>query len=186
MTRPTAEDVAAKSAKNRESWAKPTIADAANTTGDVRNVGEQYERVAAHKARQDARGVTGLALEPPQKQATLARRKHGNVPSPIEAQMAQQLALAAAEGAIPSPVAQYKPLDDRRFRLDFAWPDGRLALEVDGAVHRIKGAFKKSFERQYLLLMAGWTVLHVGGDEVRSGKALQWAIALHKKMHEVW
>jgi hypothetical protein len=40
--------------------------------------------------------------------------------------------------------------------------------------HRIKGKFKRDIEKRALALLAGWRVLEVGGDEVRSGRALVW------------
>lgn len=90
--------------------------------------------------------------------------------SEIEELMAEQLKVYG----LPEPVRQLKYLEDRKFRADFAWPDRMIALEVDGAVHRIKGTFQRSFEREYLLKMAGWQVLHVGGNEVRKGIAIEW------------
>jgi len=78
------------------------------------------------------------------------------------------------EAGIETPDQQYLPIKGRKIRLDFAWPDRKIALEVDGAVHRIKKSFKGSFERNVMLLMAGWKVLHVGGDDVRNGRAIEW------------
>ncbi len=110
--------------------------------------------------------VSGEAMpKPKQKAAKLPR-----APSEIEEMMYFQIDLSD----LPRPTRQYRPLPDRNYKLDFAWPDRKIALEVDGAVHRIKGTFARSFEREYFLKMAGWTVLHVGGAEVRSGAALDW------------
>jgi very-short-patch-repair endonuclease len=75
---------------------------------------------------------------------------------------------------LPLPVAQFKPVRERRFRMDFAWPDRRVIVEVDGEVHRIKTRFHADIEKHALLVLAGWTVLRVGGREVRSGQAVQW------------
>lgn len=93
--------------------------------------------------------------------------------SDIEALMSQQIML----GGLPKPVEwpeRFRPIEDRRIEVDFCWTDRRVILEVDGNVHRIKGTFKRSFERSFLLLMDNWNVLHVGGDEVRSGLAFDW------------
>ena len=85
----------------------------------------------------------------------------------------EHLALALQAAGL-TPVRQHRYLLDRKFAADFAWPDIKVALEVDGAVHRIKGTFKASFERAYLLTMDGWTVLHVGREQVMDGTALEW------------
>jgi very-short-patch-repair endonuclease len=91
-------------------------------------------------------------------------------PSEIEEQMAEQIWLCK----LPEPVRQFQPFPQRKWKIDFAWPRYKLALEVDGAVHRIKSVFKSSFERGYWLMRADWRVLHVGGDQVRSGEAVTW------------
>ena len=70
--------------------------------------------------------------------------------------------------------AEFHPMDGRNFRLDFAWPDIKCGVEVDGAVHRIKGRFKGDLEKGALLLLAGWRVLHVGRDQIYDGRALTW------------
>lgn len=70
-------------------------------------------------------------------------------------------------------VREYRFLADRKFRLDFAIDTGRrLAVEVDGQVHRIRGRFQSDREKMNLALFTGWRVLHVGPEQVRSGAAL--------------
>ena len=98
--------------------------------------------------------------------------------SEIEESMAQQIKLLG----LPEPVRQHKYLEDRRYRADFAWPQHKLALEVQGAVHRITGRFKAEFERRFLLQLHGWTVIEAGGDEVRSGRAAAWLMAMMEKV----
>jgi len=90
--------------------------------------------------------------------------------SAIEEQMAQQIALCK----LPEPVRQFRWYPARRWKLDFAWPKIKLAVEVQGNIHRIKQRFKDFFERHYALTFAGWKVLYVGGDDVRSGRAVAW------------
>jgi very-short-patch-repair endonuclease len=137
------------------------------------------EQFAAYQKRMSsgARVVRSLSkhenTEPDRKR--IQPSKATKPPSEIEASMWAQI----KQSILPEPRSafngeQVRPIEGRKFRLDFAWPDKMVALEVDGAVHRIKGTFKASFERDYLLKLHGWTVLHVGGDEVRNGKALQW------------
>jgi very-short-patch-repair endonuclease len=105
------------------------------------------------------------------------KTKEGRLPKPrsdIEARMSQQLHMGGlAEGMMEWP-NQLWPIPGRDYRVDFAWPAKKFILEVDGAVHKIKGVFKSSFERSFLLMQADWQVLHVGGDQVRSGEAFEW------------
>jgi hypothetical protein len=73
-----------------------------------------------------------------------------------------------AAGLLPDPEGQiqFRFHPDRKFRLDFAWPDSRVALESEGGVHR-------AFERQYRsdldkfneAQLMGWIVLRVSTKE---------------------
>jgi very-short-patch-repair endonuclease len=60
---------------------------------------------------------------------------------------------------LPQPVAQY-PVG--RGRLDFAWPELKVAVETDGwATHGRRQAFEDDRARDAFLLAAGWRVLRV-------------------------
>lgn len=91
--------------------------------------------------------------------------------SKLERRMVQQL---AENPDIPPGQRNYIFLPDRDFEFDWAWSEYRVGLEIQGLAHRIKGKFKRDIEKRALALLAGWKVLEVGGDEVRSGKALAW------------
>ena len=70
------------------------------------------------------------------------------------------------DAGIPPPVPQFPVVvDGHRYRLDFAWPDQRVALEVDGfGPHSTYGAFHDDRRRDLLLRRDGWSVLHVTGE----------------------
>lgn len=95
--------------------------------------------------------------------------------SKIERRFAQQL---ADRPEIPAHQRNYFFLADRDFELDFAWPEKKVAVEIQGMSHRIKGKFKRDIEKRALAMLAGWRVLEVDGDSVRSGKGLEWLITL--------
>ena len=61
------------------------------------------------------------------------------------------------------PVAQYWVKDRRpaRARVDFAWPEQKLALEYDGLWHAAPGQFAKDRARLNRLREAGWRVVFV-------------------------
>lgn len=61
----------------------------------------------------------------------------------------------------------------RLWRLDFAFPAERLAVEVDGGVHRIKGRFAGDLEKHNALTLAGWRLLRVDMKWIGSGRALE-------------
>jgi very-short-patch-repair endonuclease len=56
---------------------------------------------------------------------------------------------------------EYRPLPDRRYRVDVAIPDARLAVEIDGWSNHgnsLRG-FLRDHERTRALLLAGWRIL---------------------------
>lgn len=108
--------------------------------------------------------------------------KKAKAPSEIEELLAQQL----AGSILPAATREYPHLRGSRHRLDFAWPDWRLngmqiGVEVQGMAHRIKGRFSADLEKRAMSLLQGWIVLEVGGDQVRSGRALEWLLEIFKK-----
>jgi len=62
----------------------------------------------------------------------------------------------------------------RGWMLDMAWPwlEPMLAVEVDGAVHRIKGRHKGDIPKHQALFTQGWKLLRVTPAQVRNGEAL--------------
>lgn len=90
--------------------------------------------------------------------------------SSLEVRLQQQI----TDANLPVPRLEHYPILDRDFRLDFAWVDRKLYVEVQGMAHRIKGKFRADIEKRALLTLAGWRGLEVGGAEIRSGKAIEW------------
>ena len=75
---------------------------------------------------------------------------------------------------LPIPVCQYEVRSGRRLlgRVDFALPERRLAVEVDGYErHTSPDAFQHDRARQNDLVTAGWTVLRFTWDDVTSHPA---------------
>lgn len=91
--------------------------------------------------------------------------------SKLERRFSQQL---ADNPDLPPHQRNYFFLPDRDFELDYAFVPQKVYVEVQGMAHRIKAKFKADIEKRALALLAGWRGLEVGGDEIRSGKALEW------------
>ncbi|HZQ26822.1 MAG TPA: type IV toxin-antitoxin system AbiEi family antitoxin domain-containing protein [Acidimicrobiales bacterium] len=69
-----------------------------------------------------------------------------------------RLARLIRDYGLPMPVFQYQV--GRIARVDAAYPERKLAIEVDGfEVHGTPSAFRKDLERQNRLVAAGWTIL---------------------------
>jgi very-short-patch-repair endonuclease len=71
-------------------------------------------------------------------------------------------------GAGLRPVRQHPVvIDGRRYRLDFAWPELRVAVEPDGyAAHGGRGAFERDRRRWADLTSAGWRLVPVTWREI--------------------
>lgn len=77
----------------------------------------------------------------------------------------------------------------RQWRFDFAWPDIKLAVEIEGGLYvqgrHARGAgIEKDAEKYAEALLEGWRVLRVSPKHVVSGRALNWineAIIMLKK-----
>lgn len=120
------------------------------------------------------RRMAGLVAAAPSQIAPLAPRaqkahRPAKSRSPLELEMERQL----REAGIPF-VAEFKPLPLRRFRLDFAIVEAKVAVECEGAVHRIKGRWQTFPERHHLLTQAGWRIVYAGRLQIMDGTALRW------------
>lgn len=62
---------------------------------------------------------------------------------------------------LPAPVQQYRcRVGGRSFRIDLAYPERRLAMELDGwEFHRTRTAFDDDRARANPLIAAGWTLV---------------------------
>ena len=65
------------------------------------------------------------------------------------------------ESGLLVPEVEYRFHPDRKWRFDFAWPDSRVYLEVDGGIY-IAGAhnrgarIKKDWEKRNAATVLGW------------------------------
>lgn len=124
--------------------------------------------------RELAATKVGRAALAKEKRTTKPRVPTKRGPSAIEESMAAQI----KEAGLPAPVREHQPIEGRKFRMDFAWPDLKIGIEVQGMTHRIKGKFHRDIEKRVLATLARWTVLEVDGASVRSGQALAWLLQL--------
>jgi hypothetical protein len=87
-----------------------------------------------------------------------------------ESPMESEARLAMIDAALPPPVLQFEIVDRnfRTWRVDFAWPDQRVAVEYDGFDwHSDPNAFRRDRQKHAALREMGWTVLAIVADDVR-------------------
>lgn len=105
-------------------------------------------------------------------------------PSKLEQTLAWQIKVTG----LPEPVQEFVAIPDRRFRWDFAWPEQRLLLEVQGGVWK-KGAHSggtgvnRDTEKQNLAVLAGWRTLAVTTNQIRDGLAIAWLKKALERTH---
>jgi hypothetical protein len=85
---------------------------------------------------------------------------------------------------LPEPKREFTAIPGRRFRWDFAWPQFRLLLEVQGgtwgkggkggaSAHSGGVAASRDCEKGNLAVLAGWKTLNVTTDQIRKGEAIR-------------
>jgi very-short-patch-repair endonuclease len=117
-------------------------------------------RAAAHGVGARARSACALA--------------DGLAQSPQET----RLRLLMRRCRIPEPVAQFEIRHEGRFvaRVDFGWPERKVAVEYDGLWHGEGGQFAKDRRRLNRLREAGWTVVFVTAADLKDPERLAAAI----------
>ncbi|MGK2947107.1 MAG: endonuclease domain-containing protein [Acidimicrobiales bacterium] len=71
-----------------------------------------------------------------------------------------------AEHDLPTPKLHYRVYDGRRFvaEVDVAYPQWRIAIELDGRIHLEHDVRERDIPRQNDLILSGWTVLRFTWD----------------------
>jgi len=81
---------------------------------------------------------------------------------------------------LPPFVREYRFHETRQWRLDFAWPQFRVGVEIQGGVwrpgggaHSRPGMIERDMEKHNALVMRGWWMLLVTPKQVQDGSAMQ-------------
>lgn len=91
----------------------------------------------------------------------------------------ETLALQIRAAKLPEPVREFSPIQGRKWRCDFAWPDRLVAVEAEGGIHtggrHTRGSgFEADAEKYNAMTIAGWAVIRVTNRHIKSGQALAW------------
>lgn len=93
--------------------------------------------------------------------------------SKLEDQFANEIWFYGA--ALPKFERQYKFDPGRRWKFDFAWPDLRIAIEIQGGIyvqgrHSRGAAMEQEYEKLNAATKAGWRVFLFGPGAVKQPK----------------
>jgi very-short-patch-repair endonuclease len=94
--------------------------------------------------------------------------------SDAEAAMLFHLRIAG----LPEPLAEFVFAPPRKFRADFAYPEQRLLIEVEGGVYQIgrhqrPAGFEKDCEKYNLAALLGYRVLRFTPAMIERGEAIE-------------
>ncbi|SDE95411.1 T/G mismatch-specific endonuclease [Blastococcus fimeti] len=124
----------------------------------VRSAAAALPRCRGSRQAREAAGLAdGLAESPPESRLRLLMRR----------------------GGLPAPVPQFEVRADGAFvaRVDFAYPEHRLAIEYDGLWHAEPGQFARDRRRLNRLSAAGWRVVFVTAADLHRPEELVRRIA---------
>jgi very-short-patch-repair endonuclease len=90
----------------------------------------------------------------------------------------RHLADSLAATGLPEPVREFRFHPPRMWRVDFAFVEQRLAVEIEGGIYRGGGhttvnGIRRDIAKANQLMFDGWRLLRVHGDQVRSGEAVE-------------
>lgn len=102
--------------------------------------------------------------------------------STLEAEFALQLRAAKLDNGM---VREFRFHDTRKWRFDFAWPDIKLAVEIQGGIwlggrgaHTSAKGVARDSEKLLEAVMLGWRVIPATPSMVKSGALLNAVDAL--------
>jgi len=78
---------------------------------------------------------------------------------------------------LPQPKREYRFHNKRRWRFDFAWPEKKVAVEIEGGIwhggrHTRGRGFQADCEKYNAASEDGWTVFRFTPKQVKSGEAV--------------
>ena len=87
------------------------------------------------------------------------------------------MALHVRAEKLPAPVREFRFAPPRQWRFDFAWPEQKLAVEVEGGIftkgrHSRGSGMLADMEKYNRAALLGWRVLRFFTDQVRDGSAI--------------
>lgn len=98
---------------------------------------------------------------------------------PARSALVEALSAQIQAARLPKPQTELRFHPTRKWRLDLAWPDLYVGVEVHGGIwtegrHTRGAGFQADREKMNEAALLEWLVLEVTGEQIRSGQALGW------------
>lgn len=106
--------------------------------------------------------------------AASSRTAIGSVPSSLEAGFARIMRAFK----FPTPTREFRFDPIRKWRFDFAWPDQKVAVELDGGIwtkggHSTGTGIMRDMEKSNAAQLDGWLVLRFSDKHLEDGSAIE-------------
>lgn len=138
-----------------------------------------------HLRKQERRAMGLGNVEPVQLcrdggKPTVSVQGHARSEAPVAAPVYPIVELCRGAG-LPIPVPEFRFHASRKWRLDWAWPHEKVALEIEGGLwvngrHSRGSGAVADLEKYSEAAIAGWRVLYATPEEVKNG------VAMHRVM----
>lgn len=108
--------------------------------------------------------------------------KDGKYASHLEASMFVEIEHSELSGSM---VREFRFHPKRKWRLDFAWPEKKLGVEVHGGIwsgkfggHTSGKGRARDMEKMNEAVLLGWRVIEIASPHIKSGQAILWIKSL--------
>lgn len=93
-------------------------------------------------------------------------------------ELEEMLAFQIKAAGLPIPEREYRFHPTRRWPFDFAYPERKIAIEVQGGTwsggaHGRGSGIERDYEKINAAQILGWTVLQFSTTMIKSGEALE-------------
>lgn len=114
-----------------------------------------------------------LGITPPPKKGE--KKKGRSQKSRLEKKLARLLQISG----ISPPESEFYFHPERKWRADFAWPEQKVLVEVEGGIYsrgrHVRGkGYEDDCEKYNEAALLGYTVIRVTARHIKNGKALDW------------
>ena len=84
----------------------------------------------------------------------------------------ETFAIQISQEGLPTPVREFQFDETRGWLVDYAWPDYRLLVELEGYSHRTAARFLSDQEKYDAAAERGWTLLRFSRPQIMDWSAV--------------